>query len=127
MRLLLDTHAIIWWFRDQKQFSSRVLGLIGNARNTVLVSAASAFEIATKENMGKLDWRPFVADLDRWLYQAGFVAEPVSVEQSVRAGLLPFHHRDPFDRLLVAQSQSLNIPIISIDTVLDLYGIQRIW
>lgn len=127
MRLLLDTHAIIWWFRDQKKLSSRALGLIGNPRNTVLVSAASAFEIATKENMGKLDWRPFVADLDHCLYQAGFMSEPISVEQSVRAGLLPFHHRDPFDRLLVAQSQSLNIPIVSIDSVLDSYGVQRIW
>ncbi len=127
MKVLLDTHTVIWWFRDQAKLSPRALALIKDSRHTVMVSAASAFEIATKENMGKLDWRPFVADLDWWLEQAGFVAEPITVEQSVRAGLLPFHHREPFDRLLVAQSQSLNAPILSVDSVLDRYGVQRIW
>jgi PIN domain nuclease of toxin-antitoxin system len=127
MRVLLDTHVLIWWFREQKRLSPRVLRTISESRNTVLISAASGFEIATKENMGKLDWRPFVVDLDRWIEEAGFVAQPITLEHSVRAGLLPFHHRDPFDRLLVAQAQSLNVPILSVDSVLDQYGVQRIW
>jgi PIN domain nuclease of toxin-antitoxin system len=127
MRVLLDTHVLIWWFREQKRLSPRVLRTISESRNTVLISPASGFEIATKENMGKLDWRPFVVDLDRWIEEAGFVAQPITLEHSVRAGLLPFHHRDPFDRLLVAQAQSLNVPILSVDSVLDQYGVQRIW
>ncbi len=127
MKILVDTHVVIWWFREPKKLSSKAQKLMSDSRNMVLVSAASAFEIATKENMGKLDWRPFVVDLERHIEEAGFLTQPVTIEHSIRAGLLPFHHRDPFDRLLVAQAQSLNAPILSTDSMLDQYGVQRIW
>jgi PIN domain nuclease of toxin-antitoxin system len=127
MRILLDTHALIWWFRDQKKLSKRALQLMKDSRNVVLVSAASGLEIAIKENIGKSSWLPFVVDMDRWIAEEGFFSEPITLEQSVRAGLLPLHHRDPFDRLLVAQAQSLNIPVLSIDPALDRYGVKRIW
>jgi PIN domain nuclease of toxin-antitoxin system len=95
--------------------------------NGILVSAASGWEIATKEAQGKSEWLPFVVDLDQWTQEEGFHAEAITLEQSVRAGLLPLHHKDPFDRILIAQGQSLNVPILSIDSFLDRYGVHRIW
>jgi PIN domain nuclease of toxin-antitoxin system len=123
----MDTCALIWWFREQKRLSPRVSRILRDSANTILVSPASGLEISTKENLGKSDWLPFVVDLDRWVADEGFQVEPITLEQSVRAGLLPFHHKDPFDRLLVAQAQSLNTPILSTDPVFDQYGVKRLW
>jgi len=127
MKVLLDSHVVIWWFRDPRRLSPRATDIIKDSRNAILVSAASGLELATKEHTGKLEWLPFVVDLERWIEEAGFFSEPITLEQSVRAGLLPFHHKDPFDRLLVAQAQSLNVPILSVDVALDAYDVKRIW
>ncbi len=83
--------------------------------------------MAIKVNLGKLDALALISDLSQQIEEEGFQEESVSIDQAVRAGLLPLHHRDPFDRLLVAQAQALNIPILSADEVLDKYDIKRLW
>ena len=85
------------------------------------------WEIAIKVGVGKMKPRSILQDLDRVLAEEAFSELPITLDAAVRAGLLPLHHRDPFDRLLVAQAQSLNVPILSADGVLDLYDIKRLW
>jgi PIN domain nuclease of toxin-antitoxin system len=127
MNVLLDTHALFWWFSDPIRLSKRASSIIGNPDNTVLVSAATAWELAIKVNLGKIDALSLVVELGRYSEQEGFTELPISIEQATRAGLLPSHHRDSFDRLLVAQAQSLHVPILSADRILDRYDIKRLW
>jgi PIN domain nuclease of toxin-antitoxin system len=101
--------------------------MIANQNNIVLVSAAIAWELAIKVNLGKFDALSLTTELPRYAEEEGFKELPISMEQAVRAGLLPLHHRDPFDRLLVAQAQALNAPILSADKVLDQYDVKRVW
>jgi PIN domain nuclease of toxin-antitoxin system len=92
------------------------------------VSAASAWEIATKVRLGKLPTAAdLAADFIGWLDREGFHALPVSAEHAIRAGLLPGAHKDPFDRMLIAQAQAENMPIVSKEKVFDHYGVRRIW
>jgi PIN domain nuclease of toxin-antitoxin system len=127
VKLLLDSHVVIWWLREPKLLSARAAQLIEDTSNLVMVSAVTGWEIAIKENVGKSDWLPSLTDLPSLVAAEGFFEVSVSMEHCIRAGLLPLHHRDPFDRLLVAQAQSLNVPIISADSTLDNYDIKRIW
>jgi len=127
VRILLDTHALIWWFSDESKLSRRASSMIANQNNIVLVSAAIAWELAIKVNLGKFDALSLTTELPRYAEEEGFKELPISMEQAVRAGLLPLHHRDPFDRLLVAQAQALNAPILSADKVLDQYDVKRVW
>jgi PIN domain nuclease of toxin-antitoxin system len=127
VRVLLDTHALIWWFANESRLSRRASSTIANQNNTVLVSAAVAWELAIKVNLGKFDALSLATELPRYTEEEGFEELAISMEQAVRAGLLPLHHRDPFDRLLVAQAQSLNVPILSADAVLDQYDVRRVW
>ena len=127
MKILLDTHALIWWLGNESKLSRRASSIIANQKNTVLVSAAIAWELAIKVNLGKVDALSLTTELSRYAAEEGFEELPISMEQAVRAGLLPLHHRDPFDRLLVAQAQGLNLPILSADTVLDQYDVKRLW
>jgi PIN domain nuclease of toxin-antitoxin system len=128
LRVLLDTHALLWWLNDHAALSNPARKAIAREENEVLVSAASAWEIATKVRLGKLPTgadlaRDFVAYLDRQRF--GQLA--VTVEHTVRAGLLEGKHRDPFDRMLLAQAQAENVPLVSNDPALDGYGVKRIW
>ena len=128
MRVLLDTHALLWWLNDNAALSPAARKIIAREGNEVLVSAASAWEIATKVRLGKLPTgvdlaRDFVAYLNRQRF--GQLA--VSVEHTARAGLLEGKHRDPFDRMLIAQAQAEAVPLVSNDTALDGYGVKRIW
>ena len=127
MRVLLDTHALVWWFNDPSQLSKRADAIIANTQNTVLVSAAVAWELSIKVNLGKLNALSLITDFSERLEREGFTELPIGVAHATRAGLLPLHHRDPFDRLLVAQAQDLGIPILSADTSLDRYDIKRVW
>lgn len=127
MKLLLDTQALFWWFSDPKKLSSRSRSVIENGAHAVLVSPAVAWELAIKTELGKLDALPLIVDLPSYVSEEGFTELPITMTHATRAGLLPLHHRDPFDRLLVAQAQELGIPIVSSDRLLDRYGIQRIW
>jgi len=127
MKVLLDTHALVWWMSDAPKLSKRASSILANTSNTILVSAATAWELAIKANLGKLDALPLVLELARHTEEEGFTELAISMEQAVRAGLLRLHHSDPFDRLLVAQAQALNVPILSADEVLDRYDVKRIW
>jgi PIN domain nuclease of toxin-antitoxin system len=127
VKILLDTHALIWWFENESRLSRRASSIIANQNNTVLVSAAVGWELAIKVNLGKFDALSLATELPRYTEEEGFEELPISMEQAVRAGLLPLHHRDPFDRLLVAQAQALNLPILSADAVLDQYDVKGVW
>ena len=128
MRLLLDTHALLWWLTDDRSLPASARKLIARGSNTIVVSSASAWEIAIKVRLGKLPMAvDLVADLERVLIQESFEALAISVDHSVRAGLLPGPHRDPFDRMLIAQSQAEGLPIVSNDAAFDGYGVRRLW
>lgn len=128
MRILLDTHALLWWLDGDERLSPEARLLIGDETNTVLVSAASAWEICTKVRIGKLPGATEVAaDLPACLRRQGFEPLPITVEHAQRAGSLPGSHKDPFDRILIAQSHAENVPLISNETLFDSYGVGRIW
>lgn len=128
MRLLLDTHTLLWSFNAAPSLSSRARRLIEDGGNEILVSAASAWEIATKVRLGKLPTgEELIADFEGYLAQLGCDALPISLEHALRAGRLPGEHRDPFDRMLIAQAQTEDLPIVSNDRIFDAYGVRRIW
>jgi PIN domain nuclease of toxin-antitoxin system len=112
---------------SQSGSPKRVISLFTDTSNTILVSAAVAWELSIKVNRGKLDELPLLAGLTQRLQREGFTELPISVAQATRAGLLPLHHRDPFDRLLVAQAQDLGITVLSADELLDRYDAKRVW
>ena len=128
MRLLLDTHTLIWWMTSDPQLSKVAQAVIEEKGNFSLVSAASAWEMATKVRLGRLPAaadivQNFVSDLARERIEI----LPVSADHGIRAGLLPGPHKDPFDRMLIAQALTENIPIVSNDRGLDGYGATRLW
>jgi len=127
MNLLLDTHVLIWWFEGSAALSKRASSTIGNPDNVILISAVVGWELAIKFKAGKFQTPSLVQDLDGIVHREGFAELPISLEHAVRAGLLPMHHKDPFDRLLIAQAQALNAPIVSADVHFDHYGVQRLW
>ena len=128
MRFLLDTHTLLWSFNASTALSSRARRLIEEGRNEVLVSAASGWEIATKVRLGKLPTgEELVAGFSGYLRQLGVEPLPITLEHALRAGRLPGEHRDPFDRMLIAQAQFEDVPIISNDRIFDEYHVRRIW
>jgi len=128
MRFLLDTHALLWSFNADPSLSQSARRIIEDESNEMLVSAASVWEIATKVRLGKLPTgQLLIADLDHYLARLGFEGLPISLSHAARSGTLPGDHRDPFDRMLIAQAQAENLPIISNDRIFDLYGVQRVW
>ncbi len=128
MRVLLDTHTLLWWLDGDPRLSQRARRLIGNDETTVLVSAASAWEICTKFRLGKLPGAATVAtDVMACLDSQGFLPLPITVDHAQRAGGLPGPHRDPFDRVLIAQSQAEDLPLVTLDPVFGLYGTKLIW
>jgi PIN domain nuclease of toxin-antitoxin system len=127
MTILLDTHILIWSMIEPERLSRRARMAIENPENRVLVSAAVAWELAIKLKAGKLSPASIVEKLGRLLEQAAFLELPITIEHATCAGCLALHHRDPFDRLLVAQALSLRIPIVSADAILDKYGVERLW
>ena len=126
MRLLLDTHALVWWVEGSQLLSDAARTAI--ADNEVLVSAASAWEITTKFRLGKLPSaermaRRFAAEVA----VEGFVPLAVTLDHAALAGSLDIPHKDPFDRLLIAQAQIERVPIVSNETLFDAFGAERIW
>lgn len=127
-RLLLDTHTLWWWFRDDPRLSRHAHAAIGHAEAFVVVSAASAWEIATKVRIGKLpDPHGLTESLPVHLASQGFVELPITVEHSLRAGHLPGRHKDPFDRILIAQAQVEGLTLVSNEAMFDSYDIVRLW
>lgn len=128
MRLLLDTYTLLWCFNDSRSLSPRARKLIEDGSNEILVSAVSGWEIATKVRLGKLPTGEELVDqLDRYLAQLGCETLPISLDHAVRAGRLPGEHRDPFDRMLIAQAQMENLSLISNDRIFDEYHVPRVW
>jgi len=128
VRLLLDTHAFLWWLDGDRRLSSRGRRLIADETTEVFVSAASAWEIAIKAAAGKLPGaRDVAADVSGCLLSQGFRPLDITVGHAQRAGGLPLLHRDPFDRMLVAQAFVEGLPLLSNDSVFDAYAVQRIW
>ena len=129
MRLLLDTHALLWWLADDKSLSNSARKAIAGKDNVVMVSAASAWEIATQSPAGKaqVTAAPLVENFASHLAQEQFESLPVSADHGIRAGLLPATHRDLFDRMLIAQAQAEALAIVSNERLFDAYGVRRIW
>ena len=128
MRLLLDTHAFLWWLAGNRRLSRTARSAIGDDANDVAVSAASAWEIVTKHRLGKLPEADAVAlDVVGGIASPGFEELAITVDDAERAGRLPGLHRDPFDRVLIAQALSRHLVIASIDPVFDRYGVSRLW
>lgn len=128
MRVLLDTHAFLWWLDGDERLSPAARKLIGDIANDVHVSAASAWEIATKARLGKLPGaKDVAADVAQAMLSQGFTGLSITVADGQRAGALPGPHRDPFDRMLIAQAQANDMGLISNETLFDDYGIRRLW
>lgn len=127
MRLLLDTHALLWWVFADAKLSRRARAAI-DADNEVFVSAASAWEIATKHRIGRLpDARVVADDIRAVLVAEGFSELAISVGHAQRAGSLDGHHSDPFDRMLIAQAMLEDMTLVSNERAFDAYGVKRLW
>ena len=127
MILLLDTNALHLWLDDPDRLSAAAAKAMENRSNSLVVSAVVPWELAIKTNLGKLRGQTLLAVWDAKLAEEGFSELPIDSSHAIRAGLLPRHHNDPFDRVLAAQAQATGWPIISADPVFDHYGIRRIW
>jgi PIN domain nuclease of toxin-antitoxin system len=128
MRVLLDTHALLWAAFRKDLLSPRARKLIQSPTNEILVSAASAWEIATKYRLGKLPLaQVLVEDFIVKVTSAGYVLLSISAEHALRAGRLPADHKDPFDRMLAAQAIHEDLPLLSNDQQLDVFGVRREW
>ena len=128
MSHLLDTHALLWWFDGDPRLSKTALGVITNRKSPVYVSAATAWEIANKARIGKLQHAMTVAvNLLRILPEEGFEFLPVSVEHGYRAGWLPTAHKDPFDRILAAQAIIEGLGLVTSDQHMAAFGAKVVW
>jgi len=128
VRALLDTHALLWWLSDNTALTKTARKTIADTKNALIVSAASAWEIAIKVRLGRLPTAAdLVADFKGYIQREGFELLSISAEHGIRAGLLPGPHKDPFDRMLIAQAQAENIPIITNEAVFGSYGIRCLW
>ena len=128
MKVLLDTHAFLWWAVDSPRLSPLARKIIADGRNSIFFSSASGWEVAIKVRLGKLKLpsspeRFIPARLTRHAMQS----LPVLLSHALRVGSLPEHHRDPFDRMLVAQSQLERMPILTSDPLIARYDVETIW
>ena len=128
MKILLDTHAFLWFIEDSPKLSTEARSAIEDGFNEPLISVASLWEMAIKVSIGKLDLKkPFETFVPDQIELNGFDQLAISFQHIAAVAKLPFHHRDPFDRLLVAQALVEGIPLVSADDLLDAYGIIRVW
>ncbi len=128
MRALLDTHAFLWWNMDDARLSTPARNFIADGRNQVFLRAVSGWEIAIKSSRGRLQL-PLAPDryVTQRLAHYGFQVLPVDLSHALHVHALPWFHSDPFDRLLVVQSQLEQMPLISGDSEIAHYGVQIIW
>lgn len=126
--LLLDTHAFLWWVDDTPSLSRRARKVIADSRNECWLSVASCWEMAIKISVGKLSLpSPIGRFIPEQLAANGFRLLDIDFEDVVRVASLPFHHRDPFDRLLAAQALGRGSTVVSLDRVFATYGAKRVW
>ena len=119
MKILLDTHILLWWLENSPSLPERARGMISSTDNTIFVSAVSLWEIWLKQSLGKLR---LPADFTERLALESFENLPLTGSQTRRVSLLPWHHRDPFDRMLIAQAQVQELVLLTSDDVLTSYG-----
>jgi PIN domain nuclease of toxin-antitoxin system len=122
-RLLLDTHVLLWWLTDDARLGSKTRKIIEDERNEIFVSAATTWEVSIKKSLGKIRGPD---DLDGIVEDEGFSKLPISLYHGQAAGGLPYHHRDPFDRMLVAQAQAEGLSLITADPHIPLYGVRTL-
>jgi PIN domain nuclease of toxin-antitoxin system len=128
LRLLLDTHALIWWLAGDEALSRRAREAIADEVNEIAVSAASAMEIATKFRIGKLPGAALLAQsFEEVIAEQGFGELPISVHHARSAGEMNIPHKDPFDRLLIAQAQTEDMVLISNEALFDGFAVKRLW
>lgn len=128
MKFLLDTHTFLWFLDENPRLADHPRQLIEDENNGIHLSTASLWEMAIKISVSKLQFpEAFDVFVIREVATNGFLLLPIEVGHLGLVATLPFHHRDPFDRLLAAQSLAENLPVISADSKLDAYGIQRVW
>jgi PIN domain nuclease of toxin-antitoxin system len=128
MRLLLDTHALIWWLIGASSLSGPARSAIDDPENDVFVSAVSTWEIATKHRLGKLPIASHIMqDLSAAIAEQDFICLSITLRHGQIAGALPGPHRDPFDRMLIAQAMLENLVLISNEQSFDAYGVARLW
>jgi PIN domain nuclease of toxin-antitoxin system len=128
VRLLLDTHAFLWFITNDAQLSTAAKALLADPNNVILVSPASYWEIAIKIRLGKyLLHTPYETFIMHGIAGNGFTVLPIEPKHTAVLTTLPMHHRDPFDRLMVAQAMAEGTSLVSNDAALDAYPIQRLW
>lgn len=128
MRALLDTHTFLWWITDDPQLSPRVREIISDGANELFLSAASGWEMAIKAKLGRLH---LPDNLESFIFEQlainAIESLPVQMSHALHVYMLPDHHRDPFDRLLIAQAQLEDLPILTIDPQIAQYTVKTIW
>jgi PIN domain nuclease of toxin-antitoxin system len=128
MRLLLDTHAFLWWVADAPELSAPAREAIRNPRAECLLSLVSCWEIAIKHSLGKLRLPTSLENfIPEQMAANGFQQMEIDFRHISRVAALPFHHRDPFDRLLIAQAMTEDATLVSADPAFDAYGVKRLW
>lgn len=128
MKLLLDTHAFLWFVLKDPNLSATADQLISDPANDVHVSPASHWETAIKIKLGKYSLqRPFQAFMEDAISQNDFTVLPIEIKHTAVLRTMPLHHRDPFDRLIIAQAQTEQMLVVSNDAQFDAYGVQRLW
>jgi PIN domain nuclease of toxin-antitoxin system len=128
MKVLLDTHAFLWWITDDPQLSIAARNIISNGENQIFLSAASGLEIAIKARLGKLK---VPANVEQFIFEQmaanNFEVLPIKLSHAVHVYALPDHHRDPFDRLLISQAQLEDLSLITADAQIANYEVKTIW
>lgn len=128
MRLLLDTHAFLWWISNDPRLSPAAFAAIANPRNDCFISLASCWELAIKASLGKISLtKPVERFIPAELAANDFQLLSIEFKHVAKVEALQFHHRDPFDRLLAAQALTEKISLVSADEVFDAYGVKRLW
>jgi PIN domain nuclease of toxin-antitoxin system len=128
MRVLLDTNAFLWWVTDDEKLSAKARSIISNSENIIFFSVASAWEIVIKYQLGKLPLpEPAKSYIPSRLEHYGFVLITIGMQEVLEISNLENHHKDPFDRILIAQGRTKNLPIITADQKFALYDADTIW
>jgi PIN domain nuclease of toxin-antitoxin system len=127
MNLLLDTNALYWWLNAPGRLSEEAEAAISDEANFVMVSAVVPWELAIKTNLRKIEAQRLLEIWEAKLAEERFAELSIQSSHAILAGSLPNHHRDPFDRMLAAQSQATGWPVVSADPIFEKYGVRRIW
>ena len=128
MRILLDTHSFLWWITDDPRLSPRAREIMSDGENRLFLSAASGWEIAIKSRLGRLVIpEPLESFVPVQLAENGIEGLPIALSHALHVASLPDHHRDPFDRILVAQSELEHLPILTGDPLIAQYAVETVW